>query len=105
MKSEAERLRFFPFLPMKKQVHVYFTGRVQGIGFRFTCQDIARGMGITGWVKNLPNGRVEITAESDEEKLSEFISRLKTYFSRHIEDTDINWQGAGGEFKDFGIEF
>ena len=90
---------------MKKQVRAYFTGRVQGVGFRFTSQDIARGMGITGWVKNLPDERVEIVAESEEDRLLEFISRLKHYFSRYIQDTDISWQGASGEFKDFSIEF
>lgn len=88
---------------MKKQLHAYFTGRVQGVGFRFTCQDIAREMGITGWVKNLTDGRVEVLAESEEEKVSEFFSRLKHYFSRYIQDAQADLQGASGEFSDFSI--
>lgn len=90
---------------MKKQIHVYYTGRVQGVGFRFTSQDLAKELGVTGWVKNLRDGRVKITAEAEEETLKDFLQRINHYFSRYIQDADIEWQAATGEFKDFGIEF
>ncbi len=51
---------------MKKQVHVYYAGRVQGVGFRFTTQDLARELMVSGWVKNLREGRVELLAEAEE---------------------------------------
>ncbi len=49
---------------MKKQVRVYYSGRVQGVGFRFTAESIANDLGVTGWVKNSRDGGVEIVAEA-----------------------------------------
>ncbi len=90
---------------MKKQVHVYYSGRVQGIGFRFTVKDIADDFKITGWVKNLDDNRVEVTAESGEDTLKQFLDKVSQHFSHYIKDTDIQWYGASGQFPDFGIEF
>lgn len=90
---------------MKKQVHAYYSGRVQGVGFRFTAEDIARDLEITGWVKNLSDGRVEVVAEAGEDRLKEFLEKINQYFSRYIQDADIQWFAATGEFKDFGITF
>ncbi len=90
---------------MKKQVHVYYTGRVQGVGFRYTAEDIARDLKITGWEKNLRDGRVEVVAEAEEDILKTFLERINKYFSRYIQDVDIQWLSATGEFKDFDIEF
>ena len=88
---------------MKKQIHAFFLGRVQGVGFRFTAQDVASEMGVCGWVKNLPDGRVEVLAEAEEDKLKEFLERVNKYFHRYIQDLDIQWLPSTGEFKDFGI--
>lgn len=90
---------------MKRQVHVYYSGRVQGVGFRFTTEDIANDLGITGWVRNLTNGRVEVLAEGEEGVLKDFLDRIKQYFSRYIQDVEVRWQEATDEFKDFGINF
>ena len=90
---------------MKKQIHVYYTGRVQGVGFRFTAEDIACDLGITGWVKNLCNGRVEVVAEAEEDTLKDFLGRISQYFSRYISDIDVEWRQACGKFSDFGIDF
>jgi acylphosphatase len=93
------------FKSVKKQIHAYYSGRVQGVGFRFTAGDIARRLGITGWVKNLHNGSVEIIAEAEEDKLKEFLDRINQHFSRYIQDSDIQWLAATEEFKGFDIEF
>jgi acylphosphatase len=90
---------------MKKQVRVYYSGRVQGVGFRFTAEDIARDLGVCGWAKNLRDGRVEVVAEAEEEVLKDFLARINQYFSRYIRDIETDWQPASGGFKDFGIEF
>lgn len=90
---------------MKKRIHAYYTGRVQGVGFRFSTEDIARRLEVYGWVKNLRDGRVELVAEAEEKNLKEFLSKIHQYFSRYIQDVDIDWQEATGEFKDFGIKF
>jgi acylphosphatase len=99
----------FAFIPefgfMNKRVRVFYSGRVQGVGFRFTAADIARTSGVTGWVSNLPDGRVEIMAEGREGDLKLFMEKLGGYFRRYIQDTDAQWQKATAEFKDFGIKF
>lgn len=90
---------------MKKQVHVYYSGRVQGVGFRYTVEDIAQDMGIGGWVKNLHDGRVELAAEAEEETLKDFLKKIEESFSGCLRDRDIEWFPATGEFKDFAIKF
>jgi acylphosphatase len=88
---------------MKKQLHVYFGGTVQGVGFRFTAREIADDLGVCGWVKNMRDGKVEILAEADEKALQDFLDRINGYFGRYITGTDISWSPASGEFKDFEI--
>jgi acylphosphatase len=78
---------------------------VQGVGFRFTTEDIARDLEVSGWVKNLRDGKVEVVAEAEEKVLEVFLARINQYFSRYIQDVDVQWQEAAGEFKDFGIRF
>jgi len=88
-----------------KRIHVFYSGRVQGVGFRFTAERIGSSLGITGWVKNLRDGRVEIIAEGKEEKLENFSREINSYFSNYIQDSEIDWQESKGEFKDFGVRF
>lgn len=90
---------------MEKQAHIYYTGRVQGVGFRFTVNDLAHSLGITGWVRNLPDGRVEIVAEGEEEVLQDFLDNISQYFSRYIQDTASEWGSSSTEFEDFRIRF
>lgn len=90
---------------MKKRLHILFTGRVQGVGFRFTAENIANELGVVGWVKNLRDGRVELLVESEEENLNELTERIHKYFSQYINDMDIQWLMATGEFNDFRIKF
>lgn len=90
---------------MKKQIHVYYSGRVQGVGFRFTAEDIAHDLRICGWVKNLRDGRVEVIAEAEETVLKDFLERINKYFSQYIQDVNVEWQAASGELGDFGIRF
>jgi acylphosphatase len=90
---------------MERQVHVYYSGRVQGVGFRYTAVDLAQDLGITGWVRNLSDGRVEILAEAQEDILKSFLDKIKDAFSAYIRDILIDWKPATGEFSDFTIKF
>ena len=89
---------------MKKQLHVYFSGTVQGVGFRYTAERLASGMGVGGWVKNLPDGRVELLCEGEEDRLAELLRKITGGIMReYISDTDAAWSGAAGELQDFEI--
>lgn len=89
----------------RKRVEAFYSGMVQGVGFRFTAESFAIDLGIYGGVKNLADGRVQVVAEAEEDTLKEFLGRLKQYFSHHIKSVDISWQEATGEFRDFQIRF
>jgi acylphosphatase len=91
---------------MKKRVHVFYSGNVQGVGFRFTTVRIAAETGVPGWVRNLGDGRVEVIAEGNEEKLLEFLEKMRTGSMRHyIRAEDIDWQEYTGEYKSFDVTF
>ncbi|MCM8778554.1 MAG: acylphosphatase [Candidatus Omnitrophica bacterium] len=89
----------------RKKIHGFYTGKVQGVGFRFTVESFALDLGIFGWVRNLPDGRVELEAEGEEEKLKALLEKIKNYFRHYIRDVDLEWSEAMGEYKDFEIRF
>jgi len=77
---------------------------VTGVFFRAAAQREARRLGITGWVKNRPDGGVEILAEAEEDAVKEMISWAQRGPSAaRVEDVDIRWRGYTGEFSDFRI--
>ncbi|MDX1679359.1 MAG: acylphosphatase [Akkermansiaceae bacterium] len=55
---------------------VHFEGRVQGVGFRYTCRELAKGFDVVGTVRNLPDGRVELEVMGEEEEVEDFIHEL-----------------------------
>ena len=62
---------------MRKRVEVLYSGRVQGVGFRWTTREIAKGFEVAGQVKNLDDGRVELVAEGEEEELRQFLQAIQ----------------------------
>ena len=90
---------------MKKRIHVYYSGGVQGVGFRFTIERLAQQLNLTGWVKNLPDGRVETICEGSEEDLSLFLEKVKKIMGEYIAGESVDWTPATGEFKSFDIAF
>ena len=90
---------------MSKRIEATFYGRVQGVGFRFTAIRFAEAFSLKGYVKNLPDGSVEVVAEGKEDDLKGFLEKINDYFEDYIQDTDLNWLEATGEFKGFRIEF
>ena len=90
---------------VKKRLHTIFSGAVQGVGFRFTTERIARRFPVTGFVRNLPEGKVEVVAEGEEVSVQEFVAGLREAFSESIQGVETEWSEAAGEFKGFGIKF
>jgi acylphosphatase len=90
---------------MNKRLHVYYSGSVQGVGFRFTAERLAGSLGLAGWVKNLPDGRVEVLCEGREEDLKGFMEKLKKVFREYIDSAEAEWSDPVNEFKDFEVRF
>ena len=71
--------------------HVFFEGRVQGVGFRWSVKNLARGYDVTGWVKNLPDGRVEMQASGDADEVDAFIEAIgESELKSHIRKVDVS---------------
>jgi acylphosphatase len=85
--------------------HIIFTGRVQGVGFRFTALDIARRYRIDGFVRNLFDGTVEMVAQGNPEAVSDCIRDINESFSGYIRDTRIEEISTDPRYKDFKITF
>jgi acylphosphatase len=75
-----------------KRVAIIASGRVQGVGFRYYVQDLAERMNLGGWVRNLPDGTVEIDAEGDNVMLDEFIKMISHTQEGLIHVTNIQVQ-------------
>ena len=88
----------------RRRAHVFYTGRVQGVGFRYTVKTQAAGFEVTGLVRNLPDGRVELLAEGLQEELEGFLQAIRdaglAHFIRHEQAT---WSAAINEFNGFEI--
>ena len=69
--------------------HVFFSGKVQRVGFRFTARCLARRLSLTGWVDNLPDGRVEMEAQGEVSQLCKLIERLRKQPRIRIEHVEI----------------
>ena len=90
---------------MKETAHIYFSGRVQGVGFRFTCRSLALKHSIKGWVRNMPDGRVELSAQASFEKVVSFLNDLRQEFKGYILNEEIEWLKPEEDCEDFIIRF
>ena len=85
--------------------NIIFIGRVQGIGFRFTAFDIANRYNLTGMVRNLPNGTVEMLTQGRPDDIDDCIRDIKESFASYIRETKIEEIPINPEYKDFKITF
>jgi len=91
---------------MRKRVQVFYSGRVQGVGFRYTTREAACGFEVTGFVRNLPDRRVELVAEGEEAEVQGFLDAIREgHMGSYIRQADASWFPATGEFKQFGITY
>ena len=82
---------------------VLYRGHVQGIGFRYTAQAIAQRYEVNGFVRNLPDGQVELVAEGEKHELAAFLDDVRERMVRYIRDERVDTQSASGEFAGFEI--
>lgn len=89
---------------MRVRAHLLISGRVQGVGFRWAVEDAARDEGVTGWVRNLPDGCVEAVFEGEEtpvHRMVAFCRRGPT--AARVDDLRVAREEYTGEFERFSI--
>jgi acylphosphatase len=84
--------------------HVYYSGRVQGVGFRYTAQHLANQLGVAGFVRNLPDGKVELLAEGSAEQVDALLSALAQRLAGYIEQTKVDEETPQG-IQGFRIKY
>jgi len=82
---------------------VLYSGRVQGVGFRYTAHRIAQGLAVTGFVRNLTDGRVELFAEGPPGELTRLLDDIAAAMSGYISDADVQQSPATGKYSTFEI--
>ncbi|MDQ6632188.1 MAG: acylphosphatase [Verrucomicrobiota bacterium] len=83
---------------------IFYAGRVQGVGFRYSIKNVATGFEVTGTVRNCPDGRVELMAEGDKNELEKFQRAIQdSEVGGLISQEEVNWSEAKNEFHDFEI--
>ncbi len=85
--------------------HIIFSGRVQGVGFRFTAQRVALRNDLAGYVKNLPNGSVEMFAQGKPDDIADALRDIGESFGSYIRDTNIQDSPANPNLNSFDITF
>lgn len=85
--------------------HVIFTGRVQGVGFRFTVFHAANRYKLTGWVRNCTDGNVEMITQGQADGISDCIRDIQESFAGYIRETKIEEVQPDPKYKDFKITF
>ena len=83
-----------------QRIHLYITGRVQGVFFRVNAQKMATGLGLAGWVRNTEDGGVELVAEGEKAALEKAIAWCrKGPPAARVDGVKVRWEEANGEFK------
>lgn len=89
---------------MKKHYHVFFSGMVQGVGFRYTARSLADKYNIYGWISNLGDGRVELDIEGKAHDLDNFLDDLKNEFRTYLGGFESEELPYSGIYRDFRIK-
>ena len=88
----------------RKRMQIVYSGNVQGVGFRYNVKSTATGFEVTGSVRNLPDGRVELIAEGSKPELEAFRQAIRDSGLDHfIDDEKIAWSEAQSQFRGFEI--
>jgi acylphosphatase len=87
----------------QQQREVHYAGRVQGVGFRYTVRSLAARFDVTGFVRNLPDGRVHLVAEGNTKEVDAFLDAVKSEMAYYIDDVQEATRPASGRFQFFEI--
>ena len=88
----------------RQRLTIFYSGRVQGVGFRYAAKTTAAGFEITGIIRNQPDGRVELVAEGERAELEAFRTAIRDEgLAGFIRDEQVTWAAARNEFRGFEI--
>ena len=91
---------------MKTRVHVFISGRVQGVFFRASTKEEAIRLGVAGWVRNVPDGRVEAVFVGDSVSLESMLSWCRRGPSgSRVDDVEVKWEEYQEEFDGFSVRY
>ncbi len=90
-------------MPEVHHAKVFFSGRVQGVGFRYQTLQVARGYEVSGWVRNLPDGRVHLEAEGATDEVNAFIAAVQERMEGFIRHTEQSQSRREPQFRGFTI--
>jgi len=91
---------------MKVRAHVFISGRVQGVFFRSETVYEAKQLGVTGWIRNILDGRVEAVFEGEEENVKKLVGFCKRGpLGARVTDVDIIWENYTSEFRNFEVRY
>jgi len=90
-------------LPERRRV--LYSGYVQGVGFRFTTERVASGHDVSGYVRNLSDGRVEVVVEGAPAELDAFLQDVASAMAGHIDHADVQVGRVTGEFDGFSLRY
>jgi acylphosphatase len=91
---------------MGKTLQVFYEGRVQGVGFRYTARRVAAGYDVAGYVRNLPDGRVELVASGDDEEVDGFLQGVReSELAGHMATEEVGKIGKPAGLRGFEIRF
>lgn len=89
-----------------KRIRVIFSGRVQGVGFRYSTVSLAEHLAVSGFVRNLWDGDVELVAEGSEQELLKLVNDIRaSRLGRYILHERLSWFDATGEFEGFQVRY
>ena len=92
--------------PVKVRAHIFISGRVQGVFFRSETMYEAKRLDVTGWIRNIPDGRVETVFEGEEKNVKELVEFCKRGPpGARVTNIDITWEKHTGEFRNFEIKY
>jgi acylphosphatase len=84
----------------RQRMHIYYSGRVQGVGFRYTVKSLATGFEVSGTVRNVPDGRVELAVEGAREELEAFRKAIQdSEVGGFVRQETATWGEAKNEFR------
>lgn len=100
------KLKIKTIIMVKVRIHAFVSGRVQHVFFRANTKSIAQRLGLTGWVRNLSDGRVEVVAEGEEKNIDKLVDYLhKGPIIARVDEVDVKKGKYTGEFSGFEVRY